>query len=71
MDSRLFTDYHARVSDSWTALSSREYNTTDLWWILVVCNRDRIENPVEFPPAGTKLRVPGPEIIRAIQSKII
>jgi len=42
-------------STPWTVISYDEYQTIDLWWLIVLANK--IYNPVLFPPAGTKLNI--------------
>jgi len=41
--------------EPWSVISFREYGTMDLWWLIVIVNN--INNPVAFPPPGTKLRI--------------
>jgi len=39
----------------WTTISYNAYKTIDLWWL--ICLANSIYNPVEFPRAGTSVRV--------------
>jgi|10_taG_2_1085330.scaffolds.fasta_scaffold00440_20 hypothetical protein len=40
---------------SWTNLSFLEYGTIKLWW--VICLTNKIQNPVQFPAQGMRLRI--------------
>jgi hypothetical protein len=52
----------------WTAISYNEYRTIDLWWLIAVVNK--IYNPLEFPKAGSKLKILYPEYVRSVITKI-
>lgn len=51
-------------STPWTVISYDEYQTTDLWWLIVLANN--IYNPVVFPPAGTRLNIIKPRYISTV-----
>ena len=57
------TDY-----TSWTAISQKCYNTPQLWWL--ICSVNNIQNPIQFPKAGTVLKVLTPEYVSAILQQI-
>ena len=40
---------------SWTYLSYLEYGTIKLWWL--ICLANHIQNPVEFPVEGMRIKV--------------
>jgi hypothetical protein len=52
----------------WTAISYNEYRSIDLWWLIMVINK--IYNPMEFPQAGTKLKILYPQFVRAVLTKL-
>lgn len=52
----------------WTLISYKVYNTMDLWWL--ICSTNNIQNPLEFPKAGTVLKVLTPEYVSAIVQQI-
>jgi len=52
----------------WTAISYNEYRTMDLWWLIMIVNK--IYNPMEFPIAGSKLKILYPEYVRSILTKL-
>ena len=40
---------------SWTYLSYLEYGTIKLWWL--ICLANHIQNPVQFPTEGMRIKV--------------
>jgi hypothetical protein len=52
----------------WTAISYNEYRTMELWWLIILVNK--IYNPLEFPKAGTKLKILFPQYVRTILTKL-
>jgi hypothetical protein len=64
------TYYEINVGKSlpWTAISYNEYRTIDLWWLIALVNK--IYNPLEFPEAGSKLKIIYPEYVRAVITRI-
>ena len=40
---------------TWTDISNKLYGTPSLWWL--ICSVNKINNPVEFPKAGTELKI--------------
>lgn len=52
----------------WTLISYKVYNTMDLWWL--ICSTNNIQNPLEFPKAGTVLKVLTPDYVSAILQQI-
>lgn len=52
----------------WTSISYNEYRNIDLWWLIMVINK--IYNPMEFPQAGTKLKIIYPQFVRAVLTKL-
>jgi hypothetical protein len=52
----------------WTAICYNEYRNIDLWWLIMIVNK--IYNPMEFPKAGTKLKILFPQYVRIILTKL-
>jgi hypothetical protein len=52
----------------WTAICYNEYRNIDLWWLIMIVNK--IYNPMEFPKAGTKLKILFPQYVRLILTKL-
>lgn len=52
----------------WTLISYKSYNTTDLWWL--ICSVNNIQNPIQFPKAGTTLKILTPDYVTAILQTI-
>ena len=61
-----FSEHAVTQQDSWTTISHRYYKTADHWWIVAICNRDLIDNPVEMPSPGTLIRIPNEQLLRKI-----
>jgi hypothetical protein len=64
------TYYEITINKSmpWTAISYNEYRTMDLWWLIMLVNK--IYNPLEFPKAGTKLKILLPDFVKKIITKL-
>jgi hypothetical protein len=60
--------YYVKPIDSWTYISYKQYNTPDLWWL--VCEYNQIQNPMDFPEPGTKLKLLKPVYVSYIISEI-
>jgi hypothetical protein len=52
----------------WTLISYKVYNTIDLWWL--ICSTNNIQNPLQFPKAGTVLKILSPDYVSAIIQQI-
>ncbi len=68
LDPSSFYEIQMDRSMPWTAISYNEYRTMDLWWLMMVVNK--INNPMEFPQAGTKLKILYPQFVRAVLTKL-
>lgn len=68
LDPSSFYEIQMDRSMPWTAISYNEYRTMDLWWLIMVVNK--INNPMEFPQAGTKLKILYPQFVRAVLTKL-
>lgn len=68
LDPSSFYEIQMDRSMPWTAISYNEYRTMDLWWLIMVVNK--IYNPMEFPQAGTKLKILYPQFVRAVLTKL-
>jgi hypothetical protein len=68
LDPSSFYEIQMDRSMPWTAISYNEYRTMDLWWLIMVVNK--INNPMEFPLAGTKLKILYPQFVRAVLTKL-
>jgi hypothetical protein len=53
---------------SWTNLSFLEYGTIKLWWL--ICLANRIQNPVQFPSAGMRIKVIKKDFVGQILKQI-
>jgi len=52
----------------WTLISQKAYNTPQLWWL--ICCTNNIQNPIQFPKAGTTLKILTPAYVSAILQQI-
>lgn len=62
--------YEILINDRrpWTIISFGEYGTMNLWWLIVLANQ--IDNPILFPPSGSKLKIIKKEYISQILNSI-
>jgi len=62
--------YYTVTSDNtpWTLVSQKAYNTPSLWWL--ICCTNNIQNPVQFPKAGTQLKILKPNYVSSILQQI-
>jgi hypothetical protein len=63
-----YTQYRVRAYRPLTALSYKFYNTTKLWWLIVLVNN--INNPVKFIEPGTVLKIINPQYVSTILDSI-
>lgn len=64
----LFTGYNISYGDTWPYISYKNYNTPNLWWIILLANN--ILNPLEPLVPGTSLNIPINAVVRQILSQI-
>lgn len=55
LDVRYFDIHELDYEDWWDFLSYKYYGTPYLWWVILLVND--IENPFEFPEAGTNIKI--------------
>jgi len=69
LDQSTYTTYTV-TSDNlpWTLISQKCYNTPQLWWL--ICCVNNIQNPINFPKAGTVLKVLTPSYVSSILQQI-
>jgi hypothetical protein len=53
---------------TWTDISNKQYATPQLWWL--ICSVNKIDNPIEFPKAGTVLKILDPRIVTEVLQSI-
>jgi hypothetical protein len=54
-DKSIEDEYIVKPDDTWVYISYKQYNTIDLWWLVMEYNR--INNPTIFPEVGTTLKL--------------
>ena len=68
LDTKTFDVYFTQANEPWTMISYKHYNRIDLWWLVACLNR--IDDTFTLLPAGTKLMIPKPEVVRLIIDEI-
>ena len=68
MDDTYYSKYRVKSNLPLTALSYKFYNTTKLWWLIVLCND--INNPVAFIKPGKTLKIIKPQFVPLIMDAI-
>jgi nucleoid-associated protein YgaU len=69
MDHYYYVDYLVLENDSWTNISYKHYNTTELWWL--ICKFNGVKNPFEELTPGTYIKVPTDELKDTILNIIV
>lgn len=62
--------HYVRLSGktSWVGLSMEMYGTIKLWWLICIVNK--INNPVQFPTPGMRVRVIKKDLVGQILKQI-
>lgn len=68
IDSNIYTTYYVLADEPWTVISYKHYGRIDLWWLIACINR--IDDTFIPLPAGTKLMIPKPDVVRNIIDEI-
>lgn len=63
-----FNEYNVVYGDTWPLISYKNYDTTNLWWIILMCNN--ITDPTQIVPPSTKLKILKSEIVSLVLSQI-
>jgi len=64
-----FTQYVITPQDAWPLVSYRNYDTIDLWWIILLANK--IDNPLAPLIPGTVLKIPTTQVVQEILTQLI
>jgi hypothetical protein len=67
-DNTIDDEYIFKENDNWPVISYKFYNTSDLWWL--ICEYNRIYNPIEQPENGTILRILKPEYVYKVLEEL-
>ena len=65
---QLFDSYKTVPQDTWPVVSYKAYNTTKLWWIILLANN--IQNPLDKIEVGTILKIPTFSVVDSVLSQI-
>ena len=68
IDPTLYTEHSWSVTDNFYHLSYQYYNTTRLWWVILIANN--IINPFDDIPPGTKLKILKQPVISQILASL-
>lgn len=64
----LYFVHRFSIGDSWTSISFKYYDTTDLWWI--ICKFNNVVNPNIIPAIGTMIMIPKKDLVDFILREI-
>jgi len=64
-----FNAYAVTPGDTWPMISYRNYNTINLWWLIMLANG--LDNPISTIESGTVLKIPKNNVVREILTQII
>lgn len=68
LDKTVYDEYVVQPKDHWPGVAYKFYSDIKLWWIIASANH--INNPLNFPDAGTILKIIKPNIVRTILGKL-
>ena len=63
-----FKEYSIVYGDTWPLISYKNYNTPNLWWLILLANK--IINPILQPQIGDKINVLINDIARTVIAQI-
>lgn len=63
-----FNEYNVVYGDTWPLISYKNYDNTNLWWIILMSNN--IIDPTQIAPPSTKLKILKPEIVSLVLAQI-
>ena len=63
-----FTLYNVSHGDTWPLISFKNYNTPNLWWIILFANN--IHDATKIAKPGTTLSIPKIEVVKEVLAEI-
>jgi hypothetical protein len=63
-----FYTYDVTYDDTWPYISYKNYNTPNLWWVILSVNN--IIDPTTMPTPGTKIDILKVDVVKDILSQI-
>lgn len=63
-----FNEYTVVYGDTWPLISYKNYETTNLWWVILIAND--IADATNIVPPSTKLKILKPEIVSLVLNEI-
>lgn len=64
LPANLFNSYNIKYGDTWPFISYKNYNTPNLWWVILLANN--IQNPLDSLVPGTSIKVPIDLVVRDV-----
>lgn len=64
----LFNSYIISYGDTWPYISFKNFQTPNLWWLILLANN--ISNPLLPLVPGTELKIPVIEVVRQVLGEI-
>jgi hypothetical protein len=63
-----YNRYNVVYGDTWPYISYKNYNTPNLWWVIV--NVNGIQDPTSIPAPGTSIYILKPNLVSNILNQI-
>lgn len=64
----LFSAYTAAFGDTWPLVSFKNYQTTNLWWLILAANN--IQDATKQPVNGETYKIPNTAVVQEVLSQI-
>ena len=64
INTNYYSEYIVRPGDTWTLLAYMFYDDVKLWWL--ICSANNIQNPLQFPRVGYKLKILSSDTVQNI-----
>ena len=68
LPSTLFDTYNIVAGDTWPYISYKNYNSPNLWWIIMYANK--ILDPTKNPVPGNSILIPKSQVVSEILVQI-
>jgi hypothetical protein len=64
----LFTSYVISYGDTWPLISHKNYDTPNLWWIILFANE--IQDPTKKLISGQSIKIPVIDVVKEVLSEL-
>lgn len=69
IDAGLYNEHSFSEGEFWANLAKRYYGEPKLWWVIAIANQ--VQNPLDLPEPGTKLKILKDFVVSDILSQIL